>query len=271
MRYKPGAPWAVCWSAGAGVVGTPSSVLDVEYDHLLSALDAMTSAAPVRSLGRFLLSSSAGGIHASDTDEICTEATTPSPTSAYGEHKLRQEVAVASWAQATEITSLLARISNVYGPGQDMTKPQGFISHLCRAMVRRETFMLTVPSDTVRDFVFSRDVGRKMALWLEGGAPTDREPVSRKLIVSGRSTTLQHVISRVTAISRVPSRIMVSPRPRSKDQPRRTRFRSTALLSLDAAVPWTSLEEGVLLTWQSTLRNAVTAKALWSQDVLVAT
>lgn len=255
-----GQQWALCWSAGKGFVGTPTAHLDVELGFLKAAL-ASVAASPehVRAGGRLALASSAGGIHASDGSGTVTEASPPKPISDYGRHKLRQEQVVTDFAAETGVPCLLGRISNVFGPGQDLRKPQGFISHLCGAMLRRDSVVLTVPPDTIRDFVYSANVGRRMAVWLEAdqGELAGRAVV--KLLVSGRSTTLHEVINVARSIARVPVRIMISPLPRAGDQPLRTRFRSSAMLELDRAAPTTTLAEGVHRTWVSLLRRTAAA------------
>ena len=260
LREAGGQPWALCWTAGRGIVGTPAADLAVERSYLGAALDAVR-AAPVRlrATGRLVLASSAGGLHAGDGSTVVTEASAPTPISAYGHHKLLQEQDVAAFAASTGVVSLIGRISNVYGPGQDLRKPQGFISRLCASMLRREGFVLTVPPDTIRDFVYVTDVGRRVAAWL--GRPRARHEQANpavKLLVSGHPTTLIDVIGVVRSVARVPVRITTSPLDRSPDQPLRTRFRSTALPELDREVPTTSLVEGVHRTWQDLLRRRAT-------------
>jgi UDP-glucose 4-epimerase len=254
------APWALCWSAGKGYVGAPAAELDVQLGYLRTALDAV-AAAPARTLaaGRFALASSAGGIHAQDPGGTVTEASDPTPVSDYGRHMLRQEQAVAELASTTGVPCLLGRISNVFGPGQDLRKPQGFISHLCQAMLRRDGIVLTVPPDTIRDFVYSSDVGRRMAAWIDADERAEAGSATVKLLVSGRSTTLNEVINVARSVARVPVRVTISPTARPGEQPLRTRFRSTTLLDLDQRGPTTSLAEGVHRTWLHLLRRMAAA------------
>ena len=230
LSESDGQPWAVCWSAGKGIVGTPRAAFDVELGHLRRALATVEAAAgPVRAGGRLVLASSAGGLHAGDGAGVVTEASVPTPVSEYGRHKLRQEQLVTGFAAATGVPCLLARISNVYGPGQDMRKPQGFISHMCGAMLRRDGFVLSVPPDTIRDFVFGADVGGRLAAWIDADRTSPPGTAVVKLVVSGRSTTLHEVIAVVRAVVRVPARITIDSLAPGGDQPLRTRFRSTTL------------------------------------------
>lgn len=252
-----GSPWSVCWSAGKGVIGAPAAALEVELGYLRTALDALAAAPPrARERGRLALASSAGGIHGGAGVETVTEASPPTPVSDYGRQKQAQEALVSGFAAASGMPCLLARISSVYGPGQDLRKAQGFVSHLCAAMLRRDGFVLTVPPDTIRDFVYSADVGRRLAVWLETADVDGRGTTTVKLLVSGRSTTLHEVIQVVRAVARVPSRITVSPLPRPGEQPLRTRFRSTVMPHLDRVAPNTSLAEGVHRTWQHLLQHS---------------
>ena len=246
-------PWFVCWSAGVGVVGTPESRLAVErhcLDALLAGLSAAHGFDP--SLGSFFLASSAGGIYAEGDGATKTEVSRPHPTSDYGRSKIAQDEAVASWAGRHGVRTLIGRISNLYGPRQDIRKAQGFISHLCRAMAHRTMFTLTTPISTIRDFIYTDDVSARVALWANMGAT--RPPCAQvKLLVAGRSVTLGRVISMTTAISRTPARVLLAASPSSKEQPASLRFGSLVLPELDRGHPARPLEEGIQSVWTNAM------------------
>ena len=86
-----------------------------------------------------------------------TEHTTPAPISAYGRAKLRSEEIATEFAVRTGSALLVGRLSNLYGPGQDITKPQGLISQLCRAQLTRQPLSVYVSLDTMRDYLFVDD------------------------------------------------------------------------------------------------------------------
>lgn len=245
-----GQPWFVCWSAGAGVVGTPESSLGAEREALAALTSGLSASRGFEAgLGRFFLASSAGGIYASDDGSAKTEHSVPQPTSDYGRSKLTQDEAVQQWADGHGVPTLIGRISNLYGPRQDIRKAQGFISHLCRAMANRTLFTLTVPVSTIRDFVFTDDVAARVADWAtsESGAGPG---VEIKLLASGRSVTLGHVIALTRAISRTPARVLLASPPGPSEQPAALRFQSRVLTGLDHAHPARSLEDGIQETWQ---------------------
>ena len=249
--------WAICWTAGTGVVGTEEPLLAQERGFLGTALRTIEMIPSSRiERGRLLLASSAGGIHGIGSTEIHTELSLPSPVSPYGTSKLLQELRTRDVAEGLGLRTLMARLSNVYGPLQSIAKPQGFISHLCRAMVSHRPFVLSVPPDTIRDFVYGHDVGKRLAYWLGRPIPNaTQSPVTVKIVAAGRSTTLAQVIATAVTVARVPARVTVSPLA-VLDQPRSTRFASVVLPELDHCSPTTSLEVGIMRTWQRTLETA---------------
>ena len=48
----------------------------------------------------------------------------------YGHEKLIQEKLFTNLAEQTGSDLLIGRLSNLYGPGQKLTKPQGLIAHV---------------------------------------------------------------------------------------------------------------------------------------------
>jgi UDP-glucose 4-epimerase len=116
-----------------------------------------------------ILASSAGGIYAGAPEVPLTERSPARPLSAYGEAKLRQEQALAHWAEGRpEVSTLVARIANLYGPGQRADKPQGLISQMSRCLIHRRPVHIYVPLDTVRDFVFVEDAAHALVRWMRG-------------------------------------------------------------------------------------------------------
>src|SRR5262245_43665921 len=115
--------WMVLWCAGAGVVGTSAEAMARETRAFQILLEALGGS---RQPGLFFLASSAGGVYGGSRSAPLTEDTAPSPVSDYGRAKLQQEEILAAWAAARpEISTLTGRISNLYGPGQNLSKPQG--------------------------------------------------------------------------------------------------------------------------------------------------
>ena len=172
----------------------------------------------------------------------------------YGESKLIQDSRVADWAQTTGVRTMIGRISNLYGPRQNLGKPQGFISHLCAAIAKRTSFTLAVPASTIRDFVYTDDVAARVSMWAQ--LPPEGESTAEvKILAAGRSVTLGNVVAMTTAVARTPVRVHISSGAAPVWQPPALRFRSHVLTRLERSCPERSLEEGIRGTWMKALRS----------------
>ena len=248
----PGDALGFCWAAGSGVVGTPDEELRRERTYLRAVLDELDRTASGTIPLRFFLASSAGGVYAG-VDGLADERTEPVATSAYGHNKLAQERIVSDWAARSGGSVLIGRISNLYGPRQNLSKPQGFISHLLVAMIGRREFTLKVPAHTIRDFLFTDDVARRIASWLSG--PGGDAGVATKVLASGRSTNLAWVAKTAARVTRLPTKVLFAQPHASVEQPTVLRFVSRELVRLDEEHPARTLESGLRDTWQAVLRR----------------
>ena len=246
-------PWRVAWCAGAGVVGTSDAQFADEQSYLESFLAGLRVGAPSGpTAGGFFFASSAGGVFGLGSSLLITEGSTESPTSAYGRSKLAQERMISHWSMESSVPALIGRVSNLYGAGQNLAKPQGFISQLLRSMLVKRPFRLGVSGDTERDFIHVDDAAARIHGWLymtaEGG-------VTFKLIAAGQSHTLLRVVSVVRSVTRIQPKIMYAATAGSVLQPRHLRFVSEVRKDLDAAAPSRPLEIGISQTWHSMLRG----------------
>jgi UDP-glucose 4-epimerase len=242
--------WCVCWCAGDGVVGTPADRLDAEtaslrllLERLGNALDRAGLALP----GRFFLASSAGGVYGGCRERPLTEATPPRPISAYGRAKLDQEETLRAWAHARPTVSVLVgRLSNVYGPGQHLDKPQGLISHMSRCLIFGVPVHIFVPLDTIRDYLFAEDAGERIVAGLERlrrESPGGGLYVT-KVLGSERETTVAALVGVFRRIAKRQLRVVAGPHPVRAQQPARLQFRSTVWAD-EPARPTTQLLDGV--------------------------
>jgi UDP-glucose 4-epimerase len=243
--------WRLAWCAGAGVVGTSDAQFADEQSYLETFLDALTAATANAPDGGIFFASSAGGVFGAGSSGFITEHSPVSPVSAYGDSKLAQEHIVAEWSTTNSVPALIGRISNLYGPGQNLSKPQGFISQLLRSMLVRQPFQLRASGDTERDFIHVDDAAARIHAWLSA---TGEVGITRKLIASGRSHTLPRVASVAKAVTRIQPKVMYAAAG-SAPQPRHLRFASQVRSDLDACGPSRPLEVGIAQTWHSMLRG----------------
>ena len=250
---RRGCRWGVLWSAGAGVIGTGEDALAAEtatLEALLASLGSHLSEAP-RPPGLVFLASSAGGIYGNCTDPLITELSDGRPISAYGRNKQRQEDVLNRWADRhPEVTCRIGRISNIYGPGQNLAKPQGLISHVSRCLIWQRPIHIYVPLDTIRDYIYVDDCARQVACcaaeWL--GTDTARGRSSReriKLFVAEKPTTVAQIVGEFKRLSlRRQPRVICAPSSLGLQQPRCLQFRSGVFPSVSHLAA-TALQVGI--------------------------
>jgi UDP-glucose 4-epimerase len=177
--------------------------------------------------GVFLLSSSAGGVYGNNSELPLTEDSRCSPISDYGRNKLHQEEFVRSWASLRQnVSCLVARFSNLYGPGQKLERPQGLIAQLSRGIVHHEPVHIYVPLDTIRDYLFVEDAARHLLRALrqvhEATGPVD----VMKIFATGQSISIAGIVGIFARVAKRPPRIVCMPHARHRQQPLRLQFRS---------------------------------------------
>ena len=192
-------PWAVFWCAGAGVNGMDRAAADQEVAQFEAFLSRL-AAVPHKGDGIVFLASSAGGVFAGSTGAPFSEASPAVPLGEYGRTKLRLEAALDTLDGHGSITSVVGRFSNIYGPGQDLDKQQGLISHLCRSTLHRRPMSIFVPLDTLRDYVFVDDAAR-MALAVVRAHRSSSTRSGLHVLASGSATTVATVITSVAAVA----------------------------------------------------------------------
>lgn len=194
---QPGNHWAIVWAAGRATTSSTPEEADRELSVFTHSITAIRGQLAQHSGGSFLLASSAGGIYAGSSDPPFDSCTAPQPTGVYGHLKHFQEI------RTEEILSgnmkvILARVANLYGPGQDLSKLQGLISRLALTAITKQTLTMFVPLDTLRDYIHVDDAAQLALHWL-------RESNSAclvRVIATGNPTSLGHIISQMKDITR---------------------------------------------------------------------
>lgn len=192
-------PWRVIWAAGAATTSSSKHEAEAELLPLEGLLSGLRNALP-GSNGAFFLTSSAGGVYAGSAHPPFTATTQPAPLSPYGELKLAQE-ALAARILASFVPVVIGRISNLYGPGQNLDKLQGLISRLALAAVTRQPINVFVPLDTIRDYIYADDAAA--AIDSATAAAAQSAPhTSIEIIASGRGTTVGQLIRTMDEIAK---------------------------------------------------------------------
>ena len=186
--------WGIIWAAGSATTSTDQDHADRELD-LFAQFLAHLAQHPLAGNGTFVLISSAGGVYAGAHNPPFTEDTPPRPIGVYGHLKLAQEKAAHTALESSSIRLVIARVSNAYGPGQDLHKLQGLISKLALSTLRREPINLFVPLSTVRDFIYTADLAAQVQGIIRGStAGTDQENFSIRIVSSQSGTSIGQIL-----------------------------------------------------------------------------
>ena len=219
----PDRGWEVYWCAGAGVVGTSQEQLDDEVAVLEQFLRRWE---PSDGTCGLFMASSAGGVYAGSAVAPFTELSAPVPISPYGHAKLRAEDVAREFSERTGVALLVGRISNLYGPGQDISKQQGLISQLCRAQLTRQPLSIYVSLDTMRDYLFVEDAASMIVAGMH--AVTERGGSHLKVLASEQSTTIGAILGDLHRITRRRPPVVLGSSPNARFQVRDLRMRSVA-------------------------------------------
>lgn len=228
----PDEGWWLAWCAGSGVIASSQDEIDRELWVLKEFLARWDPPAGAPGSRAMFFASSAGGVYAGSSSPPFTEATVPHPLSPYGIAKVEAEQIVADFSRRTGVPLLLGRISTLFGPGQNLDKPQGLVSQLCRAQVTGRPLSLYVPLDTMRDYIYTDDAGAMIVGGLRAVAAAG-EGVHLKLLVSGRAVTVNEVVGEVRRVTRHRPPVVTQQSPVARFHAQDLRMRSVAWPPLD--------------------------------------
>ncbi|MBC7559282.1 MAG: NAD-dependent epimerase/dehydratase family protein [Dermatophilaceae bacterium] len=228
-------PWTVAWCAGAGVMGTSAQALRLELEALRVTLDTL-AAAPRASEGAFFFSSSAGGVYAGVSAPPYDESSPVRPLADYGRAKLDGEAIVTAWSRRTGTPTLIGRIANLYGPGQNLGKAQGLISQICRTHLTGQPLSIYVSLDTLRDYLYAPDCARLIVAGLarlRQDQTATRLSVVTKVLASQRAITIGAVLGEMGRIFKRSPRIVLGASAVAAVQPKDLSLRSKVWPELD--------------------------------------
>lgn len=236
-------PWRWYWCAGTGVVSTPTDVVAAEADLVEAVLrDLEREQHPASPRGTTFFASSAGALYAGNDAPPYDESSPLLPLSAYGHVKLRIEAAFSAWAARAQARLLIGRISTLYGPAQDIAKPQGLISHLVDARLADRRSTLYVPLSTERDFLWADDAGA-MIVDAVAALEASGQQEAVKIVASYEGVTLAEVVAAVEEAVGLPLLLDLVETDDTTVQSHPLRFATRVLTEVPRAR--TSLLEGI--------------------------
>lgn len=181
----------IIWAAGVSGFQSTSHEMAAETGHVAQLLEL---ARTLRTQGAhvvFHLFSSIGGLF--EGQSWIDNETQPVEKRPYGKGKIDQETLLLSVARETGIIPRIYRPSSVYG-----FTPQGrrgLFSTLIASMLTNRPAVIYGSPQTLRDYVFARDIGVFIALQVAGsGAGPERS-----LLACGKPTSLNEAVAVIEA------------------------------------------------------------------------
>ena len=218
--------YRIFWTAGRGIMSSTEEDIRKETENLRTFLLMFDADENVKhATGVFGFSSSAGGVYAGSLDDVITESSAVSPGSAYGRGKLEQEELVKNLTNPSRGV-LIARIANLYGPGQSRTKKQGLLTHIARCMLSRKPIHIYVPFDTMRDYLHVNDAATD---FMNTSMLVKNKEVVIKIIASEEPTTIAMIIGLFRRITRLQPLLVTGTNAFGSAYPHRMRFSSCVL------------------------------------------
>lgn len=239
--------YRIFWTAGRGIMSSTEDDMRHETGNLALFLRILAGDATMSAVtGTLALASSAGAVYAESTDETITEQTAPAPTTAYGRGKLAQETMVAATA-GNRRGILIARIANLYGPGQAREKRQGLLTHVSRCMLTRSPIHIFVPFDTMRDYLHVSDAAADL---VKASALVKPAETVIKIIASEEVATIASIVGIFKRITRMQPLLVTGTSALGASYPHRMRFASCVLTEA-RSTPRIGLTEGIAETFES--------------------
>ncbi|PKI92046.1 epimerase [Actinomycetales bacterium SN12] len=237
-------PLEIYWCAGRGVTSTQRESLFTEvgvFDAFLGELGAFP--AEVRARLTIFVASSVGGAYGGVANAPHRESGPTGAASAYGEAKLAMEESATNYARAHGWRTVLGRITNLYGPGQDLRKGQGLISTLVNSAVTGQPARIYVSLDTLRDYIFEDDAAAVISAATTRASRLAPGSSVVKIIGTGRAVSIGAIIGELRRLHRRAGFALVA-QGGAAGQSRDLRVASEMWPDLDALVG-ISLPEGL--------------------------
>jgi UDP-glucose 4-epimerase len=165
-RFEPEAVFHL-----AAQIDVRESVADPATDAAVNVIGVINvlEAARARGVGRFVHSSTGGGLYG-DADVLPTPETHPiRPLAPYGQSKLAAEGYCRLYAQLHGLSTVSLRYGNVYGPRQDVNGEAGVVAVFCGKLIEGARPTVFGDGRQTRDWVAVSDVVNANLLALSSG------------------------------------------------------------------------------------------------------
>jgi UDP-glucose 4-epimerase len=161
--------------------------------RLMEAMRRMAGA------GRLLFTSSGGTVYGKLKDVPVPESHPLTPLTAYGAAKAAAELYLNFYRQLYGLDCRIARLSNPYGPGQNIAKGQGAVTIFMDRILRNQPLHVWGDGETIRDYIHIDDAVRGLLAVARASSTTATSWIFN--LGSGRGLSINALISHLKTIS----------------------------------------------------------------------
>jgi UDP-glucose 4-epimerase len=165
------------------------------HANLLTAIKVMETCRNAR-IARLIFASSGGTVYGLPQSLPIPETHPTRPISAHGLGKLIAEQYLAVYRHRGELESIILRPANAYGPYQLPERRQGFIATALGRVAQKRPIQIWGDSETVRDYVYVRDVAHAFVMAVEYGGDAQTFNIG-----SGAGVTLRAALTEIERVT----------------------------------------------------------------------
>lgn len=222
--------------------------IDIET-NVKGGIELMELCSQTSSVKRFVFLSSGGTVYGDQPNEELSEDLPTQPFSPYGIGKVTIENYLRYYKRTHGLDSVVYRVANPYGEGQNLAAKQGIIPIFLSHALNNEPVTVFGDGTMVRDYLYVGDACKLIV------STFSRPQLQHDIynLGSGGGRTVNEVVAAIEQSTGVKLVVDHSPQPPAFVQKvvlDMTRFTNEFNLS-----PTTSLEDGIKQTWDS-IQNA---------------
>lgn len=182
-------------------VPSKADTLDVDFENNISpVVNLLEGVRDFPDLKQFIYFSSGGTVYGDIADHHPVDESYPqNPISSYGFSKSIIEKYIIFLTRNHSFESIILRPSNIFGPHQNMQKPQGIIGYALDAIISGKTLDLYDGGIMIRDFIYIDDVSEAVAKCI--ASETKHGETSVYNLGSGKGYSIKEVISVIEEVS----------------------------------------------------------------------
>jgi UDP-glucose 4-epimerase len=221
--------------------GMSASHPSKELENLTPALRLLEALQSWKNI-HLIFVSSGGTVYGNPQVNPVTESSSLGPLSFYGAGKVALEAFCSAFRSAGHATTIL-RLSNAYGPVQELNQGFGLIRTVLQHMLHGTTMEIWGDGENVRDFIYIDDVKNAVAAAID--ASTDNGTYN---VGSGCGHTLNRTLEIAERVCGTSLRI--ARRPARSIDVREIVLDISRIHATFGWSPLVGLEDGILRTWK---------------------